>query len=65
MAHMGAAVAQELHHLRLILRRIELSLHGLRLGRDLAERKRRRKNLDQNWLHGAAASSIRVAGDNL
>ena len=48
---MLAAVAQYLHHLGLILRRIEMRLDRLRLGRDFAQRERRRKKLDQDGVH--------------
>ena len=51
LAHMGAAVAQDLHHLRLILHRVELGFDRLRGGRDLAERQRRREQLDENDVH--------------
>ena len=51
LAHMGAAVAQDLHHRVLVLGRIELRLHRLRLGHDLAERQRRREELDENHIH--------------
>ena len=51
LAHMGAAVAQNLHHLVLVADRIELRLHRLRLRHDLAERQRRRENLDEDHVH--------------
>ena len=60
LAHMGAAVAQDLHHRVLILDRIELRLHRLRLGHDLAERQRRREELDENHIHaGDYGHSVR------
>ena len=52
LAHMGAAVAQYLHHLVPILRRVEMRLHRLRLGHHLAQRQRSRENLDENHVHG-------------
>lgn len=51
LLHMPAAVAQYLHHLALILDRIEMRLDRLRLGRNLAQRERRRKKLDQDGVH--------------
>ncbi len=48
MRHVGAAVAQQLHDGGLILNRIEMGFHGLRLRRDLAQRECRRKKLDQD-----------------
>ena len=39
LAHMGAAGAQQLRHLLLVLGAVELRLHRLRRGRDLAERE--------------------------
>ena len=51
LLHMLAAVAQYLHHLVLILDRIEMRLDRLRLRRDLAQRERRRKKLDQDGVH--------------
>ena len=45
-AHIGAAIAQYLHHLVPILHRVEMRLHRLRLGHHLAQRQRSRKNLD-------------------
>ena len=60
LAHMGAAVAQDLHHLVLVLDRIELRLHRLRLGHDLAERQRGRENLDEDGFHvGTAGHPVR------
>ncbi len=60
LAHMGAAVAQDLHHRVLVLDRIELRLHRLRLGHDLAERQRRREELDENHIHaGDYGHSVR------
>ena len=47
-AHMGTAIAQNLHHLRLILHPVEMGLERLRLGHHLTQRQRSRKNLDQN-----------------
>ena len=51
LAHMGAAVAQNLHHFRLILPRVEVRLHRLRLGHHLAQRERGRENLDEDHVH--------------
>ena len=48
LAHVGAAIAQDLHHLGLILHPIKMRLDRLRLGHHLAQRQRSRKNLDQN-----------------
>ena len=48
LAHMGAAVAQDLHHLGLVLHGIEMRLHRLRLSRHFAQRERGRKNLDED-----------------
>ena len=52
LAHMGAAVAQQLHHLVLVFDRIELRLHRVRVRRDLTERQRGREKLDKNGVHG-------------
>ena len=53
LAHMGAACAQELRDLLLILRAIELGLHRLRCGRDLTERQRSGKDLSEDGFHGS------------
>ena len=57
LSHMGAAVAQDLHHLVLILNRIEMRLDRLRRRRDLTECERRRKNLDQDDVHGEGGAA--------
>ena len=67
LAHMGAAGAQDLHHLVLILHRIEMRLHRLRLGHHFAQRQRGRKNLDENHVHregGADDNRIRGTTDS-
>jgi hypothetical protein len=51
LAHMGAAVLQELRDLGLIVGVIELGLDRVRSRRDLRERKRRGEQLDQNQIH--------------
>ena len=51
LAHMGAARAQDLHHLVLVPHRVELRFHRLRLGHHLAQRKRGGENLDQDSFH--------------
>ena len=55
LLHMRAAVAQDLHDFVLILSRIELRLDCLRLGRNLAQCERRRKNFNQDQVHGSGA----------
>ena len=50
--HVGAAVAQNLHHLGTVLPDVKVRLHRLRLGRHLAQRQRGGKDLDQNQVHG-------------
>ena len=50
-AHVGAARAQELRHELLILGALEARLHLIRRSRDLTERQRGRKDLDQNRFH--------------
>ena len=54
LPHMGAAVAQDLHHLGSVLDRIEMGLDRLRRSRDFAQRQRSRKNFDENQVHGRA-----------
>ena len=63
LLHVRAAVAKKLHHLRLILRRIEMRLHRLGLGRDLAQRQRGGENLDQNGVHRERGGQVRGRGD--
>lgn len=48
---MGAAVSQQLRHLLLVLRAIELSLYGVRRSRHLAKRQRRREDFDKHSIH--------------
>ena len=62
LAHMGAAVAQNLHHFRLILRRVEVRLHRLRLGHYLAQRERGRENLDKDHVHAGNGEIARFEG---
>jgi hypothetical protein len=57
LLHVGAAGAQDLHHLIAVSHRIEVRFHGLRLGHHLAERERSRKNLDEDRVHGTDPSS--------
>ena len=52
LTHMGAAIAQDLHHLRPVLHRVEMRLHRLRLRRDLAQRQRSREDLYEKNVHG-------------
>ena len=52
LAHMGAAIAQDLHHLRPVLYRVEMRLHRLRLRCHFAQRQRSRKYLHENYVHG-------------
>ena len=54
LAHVGAAVAQELHHLVLVPDRIELGLDRVRAGRDLAECQRGGEDLDEEGFIGGA-----------
>ena len=49
--HMGAAGAQQLRHLRLILVAVELGLHRVRRRRHLAERQCRREDFDEERFH--------------
>jgi len=51
LAHMGAAVAQDVDDLVPVGRGIEMSLHRLRPGGHLAQRQRGSENLDQNGVH--------------
>ena len=51
LLHVGAAIAQNLDDIVLILERIEVRLDGLRLSHHLAERKRGGKNLDEDRIH--------------
>src|SRR6516164_9491915 len=48
----GAAGAQNLHHLVAVSHRIEVRFHRLWLGQDLTERERGRKNLNEDRVHG-------------
>ena len=51
LAHVGAAVAQDLHHFDPILHRVEMRLHRLRLRRHLAQSQRSREDLDEDGFH--------------
>ena len=51
LAHMGAAGLQQLGHLRLVLRAVELGFDRIRRGRDLTERQRGREHLDEEGFH--------------
>ena len=51
LAHVRAAVAQQLRHRLAVARRIEFGLDLVGLRRDLAHRQRGRENLDQNCIH--------------
>ena len=62
LAHMGAAGAQRLHHLVLVGHGIEMGLHRLRLGHDLAERERGRENLDEDQVHHGEGINSPVGG---
>jgi hypothetical protein len=55
--HMGAAIAKSLHYFGLILERIEVRLDRLRLRRDLAQRQRGGKNLDEDRVHATTPRS--------
>ena len=51
LAHVGAAVAQDLHDFGPILHQVEMRLNRLRLRRHLAQRQRSRENLDEDGFH--------------
>src|SRR5262249_30937641 len=51
LTHVGAARAQELRHELLILSAVEARLHLIRRSRNLTERQRGRKDLDQDRFH--------------
>ena len=51
LADMRAARPEHLHHLLLVPQRVELRLHGPRLGGHLAEGEGGGKNLDQDRIH--------------
>jgi hypothetical protein len=46
-----AAIAEDLHHLGFVGGWVELGFHGVRLGHDQAQRKRRGKNLNEEGFH--------------
>ena len=56
LAHVGAAVAQELHDGVTVGDRIEMGLDRVRLGRDLTERERCCEDLDEDRVHRECAN---------
>ena len=53
LAHVRAAVLEKLHDLGLIVDRIEFGLHRVRTRRDLRQRERGGKHLDEDEIHRA------------
>ena len=60
LAHMGAAGAQQLRHLLLVLGAVELRLHRLGRGRDLTECESGSKDLDEDRFHRARAGLLEI-----
>src|SRR5262249_17215955 len=63
LTHVGAAPAQELRHELLIPSAVEARLHLIRRSRDLTERQRGRKDLDQDRFHRTGAAA-KAKGEN-
>ena len=57
LAHMGAARAQQLRHLRADRPPVELGLHRIRRRRHLTERQRGGEDLDEERFHRAVAEA--------